>query len=90
MLLGAPWLTARSVKYASSTKELGKVTFDMEATCEAYINSVKDVMSPSAKLAMSRRARRGVAWRRMTWSEFRGGVSNFFGQLLHRLRLQQR
>lgn len=89
MLLGAPWLTASSIKYASN-KEPGKITFDMDATCEAYIKSVKDVMSPSARLAMSRRARRGAAWRRITWAEFKGGVSSFFGQLLHSLRLRLR
>ena len=89
MLLGAPWLTASSIKYASN-KEPGKVAFDIDATCESYIQSVKDVMSPSARLAMSRRARRGASWRRIKWAEFKGTVSSFFGQLLHRLRLQQR
>ena len=93
MLLGAPWLSAASIKFASR-RELGKVTFDMEATCEAYIKSVMDVMSPTARLAMARKARRNPNSRRLTWhlrwAEFKDGLSNVFGQLIHRLRLQQR
>ncbi len=89
MLLGAPWLSASCIKYAS-IKEAGKITFDMDATCDAYIKTVLNIMSPGARQAMSRKARRAAAWRRMTWAEFKGGVSSFFGQLMHRLRLQQR
>ena len=89
MLLGAPWLSASCIKYAS-IKEAGKMTFDMDATCDAYIKTVLNIMSPGARQAMSRKARRAGPWRRMTWAEFKGGVSSFFGQLMHRLRLQQR
>ena len=93
MLLGAPWLSAACIKFAS-LREPGKVTFDMDATCEAYIKSVMEVMSPSARLAMARKARRSPHWRRMTWhlrwAEFKDGLSNAFGLLIHRLRLQQR
>ncbi|CAK0782533.1 hypothetical protein CVIRNUC_005751 [Coccomyxa viridis] len=93
MLLGAPWLSAACIKFAS-WREPGKVTFDMEATCEAYVKSVVDVMSPTARLAMARKARRNPNWRRLTWhlrwAEFKDGLSNVFAQLIHRLRLQQR
>ena len=79
MLLGAPWLSAACIKYAA-LREPGKITFDMDATCEAYIKSVMNVMSLSARLAMARKARRSPNWRRMTWhmrwAEFKDGLSN--------------
>ncbi len=89
MLLGAPWLSASSIKYAA-VKEAGRITFDMDATCNAYIKTIMSIMSPSARLAMARKARHGHMWRRMTWADFKGGVCSFFGQLMHRLRLQHR
>ncbi len=60
MLLGAPWLSASCIKYAS-VKEAGKITFDMDATCDAYIKTVLNIMSPGARQAMSRKARRAAA-----------------------------
>ena len=93
MLLGAPWLSAACIKIAS-LREPGKVTFDTDATCETYIESVMEVMSPSARLAMARKARWSPNWRRMTWhlrwAEFKVGLSNAFGQLIHRFRQHER
>ena len=89
MLLGAPWLSASCIKYAPG-RDPRKIMFDMDATCNAYIKSIMEVMSPKSRLALSRKARRRPMWRRMTWAEFKGGVSSFFGHLMHRLRLQHR
>ena len=51
MLLGAPWLSSSCIKYAS-IKEAGKITFDMDATCDAYIKTILNIMSPGARQAM--------------------------------------